>query len=426
MDNFIRTKRVSLWGIGYLGYTTLLQLQDSGILVTIADLSGRMEKKLISKEYPNHQQISSWSKSGKVPSIDISKVEVGDEVDKMFQNSIHIISFPNSKNGEDYKKLAELFLKNLDKLNNPLIIFQSAGEPNGIQENFLNYLNGKLKVDAVTLFRSDWSIEEFVQKSQRFISGTSEKAIERAEEFLKFLDIKPKRLSSIEEAEIFENVKNGLSYTISAFFNQLSLAYSHIDFEKLSKMVLEYNSFQNISIGVTGVDYKSEQSIENIFKKSEGNFLSILQEANRTNISFLFYYTNLLKQKGIESVTIMGLSSFGTIRDLKFSPSLILAEYLQKEGVKVEIYDSNFSFDEVAKILPNLKKIQFQEINSEAVILMHISNSEKFLTQKDIEDSGVFKAKYIFDNVGFFEQYSFSNSTIYHKFGDGNLQKVKK
>ena len=61
----------------------------------------------------------------------------------------------------------------------------------------------------------------------------------------------------------YENTKNALNYTMVAFFNQLSLAYPHIDINELSQQVLSDIELKKLSLGVSGVDYKSEQSCEN-------------------------------------------------------------------------------------------------------------------------------------------------------------------
>ena len=423
-DIILKTKKISIWGAGYLGYTTTLRLQDSGFTSTIYDFNGNRLDGLINGSYPNKEQLNSWSKNGKIPSLDFKKIDIAKDIDLLFQNTIHIISFPNTKN-YNYKEIATTFIQNKEQLKDSLVIFQSAGIPKAIEKEFCAKLLGdNINIDVSTAFRSDWTIESFLNDNSRIIvSGNSERATSKTKTLLSLLNLNSITLSDIEEAEIYANTKNALNYTIVAFFNQLSLAYPHMNINKLSNSILQDFYTSNLSLGVSSVDYKSEQSIENLLRGSSQDFLSILKEANNTNISFLFYYVDLLKTKNIKSVTILGLSSYNSMKDLGFSPSIMLAEYLYKEGIKVCVYDENFTEDEVVKFLPycDYININAQSIQTEAVFVMNLSKEFKYFTQDMLDDIGISKVKYLLDNTGFFKDFSYSDNTVYHQLCDENL-----
>ncbi|MEA3314533.1 MAG: UDP binding domain-containing protein [Campylobacterota bacterium] len=431
MDNFkdliLETKKVSIWGIGYLGYTTILRLQDNGFYSTLYDFNIKRLEKLIQGNYPDKEQLNSWSKNGKIPSINLKYIEIIKDNSLLFNNKIHIVSFPNVGNF-NYLELANIFIENKDKLEDSLIIFQSAGIPKSIEKEFCKILeDNNIYIEVSTVFRSDWTVESFFNKDiNRRISGNNNYAIVKTEAFLNLLGLNILKLSNIEEAEVYENTKNALNYTMVAFFNQLSLSYPHININELSNKLLEDMDFNNFSLGVSSVDYKSEQSIENILRGSSVDFLSIIKEANNTNISFLFYYINLLKNKNINSVSILGLSSYNSIKDLRFSPSIILAEYLNKENIKVCVFDNNFTEEELVEILPycEFKDINSHLINSDVVFIMSLPNEYKFFTQKRIDEIGLSNVKYLLDNTGFFKNFVYSEDTVYHQLCDENLIKV--
>ena len=423
----LETKKVSIWGIGYLGYTTILRLQENGFSSTLFDFNHDRLDNLTDTSYPNKDQLNSWSKNGKIPSLNLDRVEIASDYSLLFNNKIHIISFPNIGN-IDYRQLANIFIQNKEKLEDSLVIFQSAGVPTTVEKDFCNILeDSNIYIEVSTVFRSDWTVEVFFNKNiKRRVSGNSNKAIEKTKIFINLLGLEIIKLDNTEEAEVYENTKNALSYTIVAFFNQLSLAYPHLNINKLSKILLKDLDLDNLSLGVSGVDYKSEQSIENILRGANGDFLSILKEANNTNISFLFYYINLLKNKNIDSVAIFGLSSYNNMKDLRFSPSIMLAEYLHKEDIKVYVYDDNFTKDELFNILPYCEyfDINTHSINLEVAFIMSLSNEYKFFTQKRLDEIGLSKVKYLLDNTGFFKNFKYSNHTIYHQLCDENLIKI--
>jgi len=424
----LKDKKISIWGIGYLGYTTILRLQENGFLSTLYDFSKSRLSDLQKGLYPAKEQINSWSKNGKIPSLELEKIEIAEDKNLLFDNKIHIISFPNTKSSS-YVSLAETFVKNRNKLENSLVIFQSAGVPEDIEKFFYVILKKhNINIKIATVFRSDWTIEDFFDKTSiRVISGNNQNAVNDVKVFLDFLGLEAIKLNSIVEAEIYENAKNALNYTVVAFFNQLSLAYPGINVNELSKKMFKDLKFDNnITLGVSGVDYKSEQSIENILRGSTKDFLTILKEANRTNISFLFYYIDLLKSKNIKSVTILGLSSYSTMKDLRFSPSVILSEYLYRENIEIYIHDENFNKEEILDVLPycNFIDIYNDRILSDTVIIMSLCREYKFLTQDDIDKMDLSNVKYVLDNTGFFKNFIYSKRTIYHQLCDGNLSKV--
>lgn len=69
----LNTKRVSVWGVGYLGYTTILRLQENGFCSVVYDFNEDRLDDLKNNLYPEKEQINSWSKRGKIPAINLEK-----------------------------------------------------------------------------------------------------------------------------------------------------------------------------------------------------------------------------------------------------------------------------------------------------------------------------------------------------------------
>ena len=137
---------------------------------------------------------------------------------------------------------------------------------------------------------------------------------------------------------------------------------------------------------------------------------------------------DILKSKNIDSVTILGVSSYNSLKDVRMSPSVILAEYLYKNNIEVRVFDDRFQSEELQNLLPYCKFLDSKElaIKTDAVFIMNINNQLRFLNQTDIEKTGLFYSKFIFDNTGFFSKFKFSQDSVYHQFGDDELIKVVK
>lgn len=419
----LKNRKVSIWGVGYLGYTSILTLQRSGFRAAVYDFNEARLTELEKGRYPSEDQLNSWTKLGKMPEVNLDYVDIVRNRELLFENKIHLISFSNSAHAS-YIDLARYFVKNKDRLRGSLVVFQSAGRPNDIDSRFNSILNENgIEIDIATVFRGDWVIEEFLEKNNyRVVSSNNEKASSKVMALLSSLNLREIALGSIKEAEVYENAKISLNYTVNAFFNQLSLSFPDVNMNNVARNVLRELD-QSVSIGVSSVDYKTEQSIDNLLGSSDADCLSILKEANNTNISFLYYYIEILKSKKINSVSILGLSSCGKFKDFRFSPSVILTDYLTKEGLEVYVYDENITKDELSNYLPAAKFVDInnEKVSSDVVVMLNLSDKFKFMTQYEIERIGLTDAKYILDNTGFFESYSYGDGIIYHCLGDGNL-----
>jgi len=434
MDKFkqklLQTKRVSVWGIGYLGYTTVLKLQTEGFSADVYDFTTERLNGLADGSYPTKEQRNTWTKHTQIPKIDLDRASIIEEINLLFNNSVHIISSPlfNQDSTDSLDKLLKMFIEHGSQMENALIVFQAAGVPRTIENQFINVVKKEgIETNIVSIFRSDWNIEDFLHSGKnRFIAGNSERAVAMGTTFTEVLHLNPIVLNSIVEAEVFENAKNSLEYTMTAFFNQLSLAYPDIDISTMSQKLLAQMCVDDVSMGVSSIDYQSEQAIEHLLEGARLDYLGVIKEARSSNLSLLLYYADLLKNSGIRSVTIFGLSSYNSLKDLRFSPSLMLSEYLLKIGIDVSIHDSNFTKKEILKNLSKCTVLELNDskISTDAVIVMSMSEEYKYYTQEYLDEVGFTSSKIVIDNTDLFQDFKYNSETLYHRIGDGKLSRL--
>ena len=428
-DNVLRTKEVSVWGIGYLGYTKVLKLQSKGFRVKVFDItnSGFNNKKR-NGSYPDKMMAYRWSKSGSIPSIDFSRFKLA-KIEEMFTSEVHILAFPVTYKGGEKRYLdqvSRLFIEYKNKLDNALIIFQSAGPPGTIEHHFIKLLHkNKVHCSIATAFRSDWSIEEFLQEQKkRVLSGKDIKSIQKVKFFYDLLDARYNILKTIKEAEIYENARNGLQYITTVFINQLAAAYQGINIRSMTKYLLENIELNESHLCIGAGGYKMPYFIQSILEGSENpSALSLIQEVHKINLSLIITYADAIKKRGINSVAILGLSVKGNQKSIDFSPSVILAEYFSSVGITVYIDDPLYSKKELLEILPRCQvfDILADKVIVGALFIMNDHNKFKYITQKDINELGLDTIPVIIDNVPLFSNYRFGRSTIYHAIGDGRI-----
>ncbi len=423
------TKSVSVWGMGYLGYTTILRLQSNGFFVNCFTLDKNIQEDIRLNKYPYDYMKQTWSLSGNIPNIDFSMVSFCSDFKDLFEVRVHVIAIPafdKSGTPENYSKLVDIFSKYADKLNDSLVLFQSAEKAGTVENFFIKPLKKiGIKCHFASSFRSDWSIEEFISGTGiRVLAANDKNSLDVACDFFDILNINFKTLGSIEEAEVYENAKNCMKYSIEAFFAQLSLAYPSININEVSAMIVKNLDLSIKRSGLNVLKHKNMLNIDHILAGQNGDYLSIVKEAQAVNISMVLFYADILKQKKISSITIMGLSVEGAKKDIRASAAVLLAEYLRSGGMSIFVHDPYFSKEEINEILPFVtastlcNKSEF----TESYVIIGSNPVYNYFTQKDIDTNGIFEAKIIIDSMGMLRHFSFSTKTIYHEVGDGGLK----
>lgn len=429
--NLFSDKTVSLWGIGYLGYTKLIRLQSKGFKANVFDLTGvGFWSKIKKEEYPDAEQVYSWSENCEVPKLDMSKLNHC-AASGMFDPKVHILSFPavDRAGNNVLRKLADTFVKNKHKLKDSLIIFQSVASPGLISKSFVDVLkDNKVVCSFASAFRSDWTVEEFMFNNRKIVLAADDgPSLEKAKAFFDILGMRYKILSSIKEAEIYENAKNSFQYLATSFINQLAFAYPDTNVKDMTRFLLRDVRLDESHLGIGVGGYKMPASVQNLLDGSKNpNFLSLVKEAQDVNLGMILEYAEIIKKRGCKAVTVMGLSIKGNQKNIEMSPSMILSEYLDKLNIDVYVDDPFFDAKAISKILPFAKKIDVMKdgIKGDAVLVMTDHNKYKYINQKNIENLGINRVSLVLDNVSLFKNFDFPSSVVYHVIGDGKLSSI--
>jgi len=433
-NRLISTRKISVWGIGYLGYTWILRLQSKGFLADVYDFSSQRLEALMSGEYPTKKQKETWSSKGKMPSLELSKIKVANELKEMFRNNLHIICFPGkaeTRNGNRLVDVAEIFKSYQDELKDGLVLFQSGETPGDIQRHLIEPLKA-IGVDCsfATAFRTDWSIEEFFYGNKRqIISGFDTQALGKIKDVFELFDIKHATLSTIKEAEIFESARKSLQYIVLSFVNQIMLAYPDTNIRQMAEFIKDEIQFDDTSPSIGPIGYKSASAIGHLIDGSRyPDRLTMLSDTEAAGLSAIINYTEIIRRHSDHSVTILGISEKRDQRDIRLSVSLIMAERLLAGGLLIKLHDPYYTKDEIAELLPGAEIIKdlTHPLNSECIVMMTPHRAYRYLNQAELDRLGVTSAKLVVDNAGLWNDFLFSKDTFYHVPGDGKLGRLEK
>lgn len=439
LKDLLKTKTVSVWGLGYLGYTTILKLQNSGFNVVAYDLTKEQLNQFKSGNYPTQSQINSWSRLGYVPKLDYSRVKVAKNFKELFKSSyLHIIAIPespkNSAKNSVASQLSNIFFHHLKRNSiTPLIIFESAFIPGHIEKRFVESLKQRRVICGRNyllgaLFRTDWNTEAFVnQKDKMPIAGYCQKSLAALREVLDYLRVSTVELKSIKEAEIYVNSLNAIQAMASNFVRQLSLGYTLVNFKMLSELLFNNITLEdcamNIGTGGRRMTFAIDYLIEGSNNPSD---LTLLKEFQDINISSVLNYAEYIVRRGYKSVAILGITYRGDQKDLTLSPAVILANYLIKNSVKVVINDPFCTKDEIRHLVKNAELINFPDdlFCTDAIVLASDHSQYKHVSQSVIDKKRK-KTKLIIDNYGAWNHLDFGKGIKYHCPGDGSLKLLK-
>lgn len=428
-SRILQGKTISVWGSGYLGYTTVLHLQNQGFRVRMHDMDkSDLRAEIEAGTYPSGEQSSVWSRHFKAPPLNPELVTVHDDAADMFGVPVHIICLPTHwKDGTKVSpRVLDYFLDNKDRLDDCLILFVATEKPGGTQKHFIGPMQeAGARCSFACSPRSDWRLEEFMgPHGPRPVAGVDTESYCKAEIFYSLIGVETTRLATIKEAEVFECAKNALNYTVAAFINQLALSFPDTDVRNITPLLAQNISMDEVPPSLGSIGYKTAHSIEHLLSGLNGqNHMSTVTEAQSTNLSAILFYADKIKRAGVESVTILGLGTRGSLRDVALSPSLILAEYLHGNGVSIVVDDPNFSEMEIASLMPFARAIDLESdpVSTDAVVIMNDLESYRTFTQEELSAKGITTAKVVIDNAGIFQDFEFSRETLYHVPGDGNI-----
>lgn len=422
-EKLLQSKQVSVWGIGYLGYTITLKLHSLGFKVKVYDFNPIQLRDVKSGQYPTTEQQEIWSQSMDIPKISFSLLKIAENSRDMFDTDIHIVGFPAA--GEGLRCLTEAFIEHKDLISpDSLVVFQAAETPGNIDLHFISPLReARVECSVAAALRSDWTINEFLHnEKEQVLAACSSASLAKAKVFYELIGQKYSVLSSIKEAELYENARNSLHYLIGEYTNQLALAFPKTNIRKMTNLLARNINSKEIKFRLGAENYKMVLAIEHMLNGAKhAEYLTLIKEAQNSSLSLLLSYADFIVRKEVQSVCILGLSSMGDQKDLRFSPSIFLAEYLNKKGISVAVHDPFFNSKEILEIMPFATPIVIEAgaVSSDVVILMSDHSHYKALSRQDLDDIGISRANIILDNAGVFEYFSFLPTTIYHLVGDG-------
>lgn len=423
--------RIGVWGVGYIGYSTLVAYAAEGVKTIGFDVNPKRVEN-VNNGLIDIPALADWIGIPLAPFVQKGTICATSDFNEILASDIiiHFICVPT----EDFEKptnkfLLEVFGKLLRRSRfpiKPIVIIESTLTPGTTDKVLIPFLAkyglqvGKDLFLAVAP-RRDWFVEKTkrLKVLDRVFGATDSLGTKIAQDVLSIVCDKLHAAPSHREAEIAKGVENAYRQMDIALANQLTLAYPNIDIKEVLRLAgtkWNMNTYRP-SFGTGGycIPLASKYVLQGA-KRPE--YLTLLKEAMRTERMMPKAIVNSLVQRKIKKVGILGLSYKGNLKVPTLSPTIPLVQFLKRRLIKVSVYDPLYSNKEI-KDITGAQSFDFpEELDDFDALLLEADHSSFGKNQVAKKLKKLKRVRLILDNTGMWENFQLGNPLEYHVVGE--------
>jgi len=271
---------VSVWGTGYIGYSTMANFAFSGVKCVGTDVV-QEKVDMINKGVSPIENFEKWLGFDVKPIADSGLLKATTNWKSLLKPEIgvHMIAIPTEKDGKPYDVILEDVIRKISTIKpgkEPvIIIIESTLTPGRTDKVVIPILEkAGLKVGKDVLVgvapRRDWFIspEKSLKNLPRIIGGTTQETTRIMKDVLSVICDHLLPAPDHKHAEMIKSIENAYRHAEITLANQLSLAYPEIDMEVVLKLV---GTKWNIGCYSPDTSILTERGFEKVDNISEGD-----------------------------------------------------------------------------------------------------------------------------------------------------------
>lgn len=359
------TALVGIWGLGYIGYSSMAHFARAGIRCLGMDVVP--EKVAAVNE--GHSPIANmefWLGFDTAPLAKAGLMRATGDHKALLARDVRVqlVCIPTERGGEPFYDYLRDVAQKLTKheaagtAEPPLVIIESTLSPNATDEIVIPiFEKAGLKVGKDILLavapRRDWFItaDKNLKELPRITGGTNEAATQAAIEVLHIVCDRMHAASDHRHAALVKSIENAYRQVEITLANELSLAYPDLDMREILRLVgTKWNiGTYHPSFGTGGYCIPLAPKYVLMGTKHPER-LSIIHAAVAADRGQPQRVADALVRRGVQRVGILGLAYKGDLKVDILSPAIALAESLRKAGVEVKIHDPYYSDEEIRRL----------------------------------------------------------------------------
>jgi len=444
-DLLFKGKRIAIWGLGYIGFSTMAHFAAKGVKCIGYDINKETVNRINKKELPYDDTMFYWIGFDTSTLVEKGLIQATTNYKDLFKDDVivHLICVPTEKNGEPWdvplldvsnkiihhfenKKLKQdyyIIIESTvspDKADDFIKLFEDAG-----LKQFDNY---KSAVYLGAAPRRDWFVspDKNLKTLPRIIGAMTPFGEDGIENIYKIICDKVIPAHGIKEAALVKSVENALRQLNITFANELALAYPNIDIREVLRLAsTKWNiPYYHPSIGSGG--YCLPLAPKYVLRGAKyPEMIELLSKSIESNDIHPWIISQEIIESGFKKVGIMGLSYTKNLKVDILSPSKKIANDLREAGLDVKVNDPFYNDKEIKK-LTGCETFNYPcDLNQFDVILV-VNDHEQY---KQVDKRKLFKklnkVKFIMDNVGLWEEYKDYFTVNYKVIGERNWLEIK-
>ncbi len=425
-------KKIGIWGLGYIGYSSMAYFAKSGVKCLGTDVS-KVKIDAVNNGEIAIPNLDYWIGFNVKPLAEAGLMKATLNWRELINNevAVHLICIPTEKGAKPYD---EILIDVIEKLcefkkvktdHPPLVIIESTITPNRVDELIIPILEKhKLKAGKDILIgvapRRDWFVspEKTLKTLPRVVGGTTKETTDMMAEVLGVVCDTVLKAPDHKHAALVKSIENAYRHLDITLANQLSMAYPGLDMRTVLRLVgTKWNiGTYTPSFGTGGycIPLAPQYVLEGAPKAEE---LTLLKEALRYDFNMPARVVEHLARIGAKKVGVLGLAYKGDLKVEILSPAIKIAEGLKKHKIGVKVNDPYYSADEIKKIT-GCESFSFPAGMNEFDVLLLVADHThyKSIPIKNIL-SNMKNCKLILDNTGIWKGIDFGKIK-YHLAGD--------
>ena len=424
-----QNKAIAVWGVGYIGMTTLSSLAYAGYRCFAIDISKKVVDNIRNADdyLPLLNEYFKASYIEAIRNLSVEAYTPDEFLCKEISIDAHFICVPTERQGmpqmddvfSTIQSICNFEKRQLDS--EVLIVIESTLVPGTGKElhNYaINNLNKTIRFAVAP--RRDWFEKDHnMSDIIRIYGADSDASADIVESYLKITTPIIKKASHYEVSEIVKPVENAFRHLDIMLAQQLSLSYGNIDIREVLELAGTKWNMQTYfpSIGIGG--YCIPVSSKYILAGNNNEHLTLLNAVVDFEKQYADSICEYLCSFNIKQIGIIGSTYKSDIAVLNGSPLTYIIEKLREKGVKVRITDPLFESKDLEAYF-NVETFDLQKIEHYMFDGFIVNNWHKIfdiIINSEII-SQIFNCKFVLDNTGKLENFAKSkNIKNYRLFG---------
>lgn len=446
-------KGVAVWGLGYIGYSSMAYFARAGIRCVGFDVLEEKVKQINENGKLQHKGETSlpnldfWIGFDVEPMLHDGLIKATSNWKDLISNEfpVHLVAVPTEKADETgqhrpYTKHLKDVFENLARYRNiktdypPLVIVESTLPTYILDELIVPLLAKKgLKLGKDILLgiapRRDWFVDpdKTLKTLPRVVGGTNKETTDLMADVLGLICDTVLKADDHNHASIVKSIENAYRQMEITLANQLSVAYPDLNMKHILKLVgTKWNiGTYHPSFGTGG--YCIPLAPHYVLEGAKNpDALTLLKHSVEFDDQHPERVVRSLVERGVKKVGILGVAYTSDIKVHVLSPAVKITKLLQEQGIEVKVNDPYYSERELREIT-GAETFAFPEGLAEFDTVLVVSGHSKYrYTNHDLIKKNLKKCRLILDNTGAWKHIHFG-SIEYHEAGDKNwLTSVKK